>query len=77
MNTNGKAATKILVEWDDGSKTVATGEHADEVMNWWNSCETFCYVHGMYFKGHPMTEVAPLPKPKSPERDEEAPENLR
>ena len=51
------AAIKIRVEYEDGSIKEASGEHAAEIMKWWESCETMAFIHGMKFTGTPLQEV--------------------
>lgn len=44
-------AIKIRIEFDDGSVSTAEGDHAAEVYDWWNSCETMNFIHGIQYQG--------------------------
>ena len=48
---HGKKATRITVEYEDGSIQEAIGDDASKIMQHWISCEVICSVHGMEYNG--------------------------
>lgn len=66
MSENPRA-TKIRIEFDDGSVSTAEGDHAAEVYAWWNSCEFMNHLHGNHYKGRIMIkEGGPAETPEPP-----------
>ena len=46
-----KKATKIVVEYDDGSYAFADGEAATKIWEWLMACQSLNLVHGAVYKG--------------------------
>lgn len=49
----------IELRFDDGTKRIAEGDHAQQVLDWWNACETMNFIHGAEYKGQTLIEVKP------------------
>ena len=48
-------AVSIRIEWDDGSVSMANGEAASSIMDWYAACETINLIHGAVYKGPHFT----------------------
>lgn len=48
---NKSKATRIIIEYEDGTVLGAKGDHAEEISQWWQKCETIAIQHGWFFKG--------------------------
>lgn len=44
-------ASKIMIEYEDGSQDLATGSNAKQIMEWYNSCQILAIVHGAVYRG--------------------------
>ncbi len=47
----GRKAVYIEIRFDDGWVDRAEGKDAEEIMNWYASCETMNCIHGAAYKG--------------------------
>ena len=54
---NEPKATKIVIEYDDGSVKEATGEAAAKIMAYWNGLESLGFVHGIQYFGPCLQET--------------------
>ena len=50
-----KKASSIKIEWDDGSTSMAEGEVAAAIMDWYGACETMNLIHGAVYEGPHFT----------------------
>lgn len=55
--SDSKEIVRIEVEYADGTKQGATGDAAQQIMNWWCSCETLAFIHGTKYSGPVLKEV--------------------
>ncbi len=55
-----KKAISIEIKWDDGSMSIAEGESATRIMEWYGACETMNLIHGAVYSGphFQVTEAA-------------------
>lgn len=56
-NKTALCAVRIEVEYSDGTKGMAEGSDAKQIMNWWMSCETLAFIHGIKYSGPTLEEV--------------------
>lgn len=56
-----KEAIYIEIHWDDGSKSLAVGEAASQIMRWYQSGELMNCAHGAVYAG-PQFTVVPAPE---------------
>lgn len=57
-------ATKITIEYEDGSIKEAVGEDAGKIMEHWVNCEVFWSIHGFEYKGPCLKEIKPKEEKK-------------
>ena len=43
--------TRIEIKYADGTVETAEGEAAEQVWQWWRSCESLAGAHGMQYRG--------------------------
>lgn len=55
--TPERTCTKLVMHWSDGTISLAEGEHAQKIMEWYNSCELMNCIHGAKFQGEPMIRL--------------------
>lgn len=48
---------RIEIAYSDGSRDVAEGDAADQIMRWFNSCQMMNHIHGAVYNGPQMTHV--------------------
>lgn len=54
-------ATRIKIEFEDGSALEANGKQAADIMDWYSAGESMLCVHGGEYKGEKFTKIpAPL-----------------
>lgn len=58
-----KKTTLVMFGYDDGSVEIATGDHAEEVMQWLSSCQAMQHIHGGRYTGRKMIELPADPEP--------------
>lgn len=54
-----KNATYIAIRWDDGSMSMAHGDAAKAIMDWYQSCEVMNCIHGAEYTGPNFTYYPP------------------
>jgi hypothetical protein len=59
-----KKTTLVIFAYDNGSLEYATGDHAQEVMEWLNACQSMECIHGGQYTGRKMIEVPAPPEVK-------------
>ena len=52
-----KKTTLVIFGFSDGSSEYAVGDHAQEIMQWFNSGQHMLYIHGSEYTGKKMIEV--------------------
>lgn len=53
-------ATRIEIRWDDGSTSLAEGDAAHQIMEWYGTCETMHCIHGAQYAGPHFTVIPPV-----------------
>ncbi len=56
-----KKAISIEIKWDDGSMSIAEGEAATKIMEWYAACELMNCIHGASYKGPNFTVASSVP----------------
>jgi hypothetical protein len=57
-------ATYIRIEFEDGSTLSAEGPEANSIWGWWQTAQTFAFIHGQDYKGPQLTKTTKLKETK-------------
>lgn len=55
-------ATKVRIEYDDGSVYMAKGDDAEKLMQWYSGCEQMAMLHGHQYFGDILLKIKRRPR---------------